>query len=221
MIINGPFDSVTNFIEDTEVVLSKNENKFEIELVDGSLKEHLFFTFKVRQNPAMWYDDVIFIYVQFNGTSKVLPMKKSPRGFYDFIEYRVRIPSDLTTSIKIGFMYQGYHQNTCEIKDLKFSPKFNELDEFNIERYIFVKTVGLGDTSPLHWYLPTYVGDVIDFKMYSYSGYKIKNVEIEGDLYNEFGTKYPSVFVPDSDELKLKYINPFENSRITVIFERF
>jgi hypothetical protein len=218
-MINGPYIPGENYLPMAEIEFGPDYISHEIVINGPGIENHGYFSFKVMQELSDWHSRVTYIYVQYNGQTKLLPSKPTPTQVMEFLEYRVRIPKPIETPIVIGFLYQAFELHKIWVKDLIFSPIINTQDEFEILKCIPVQCGFMGLVSPITRNIPLYAGDVVNLEIYPYIGADIDRVEFEGVIYNENGVAYPSQISSPPRRLKLKYLTPFDDARVRVYFK--
>lgn len=217
----GPFEPGMDYLGEVNTYLSPENRKYEILIEESDLHKYKFLSFKFRQDLHRFHQDTVFVFLQTDGYSKLLFTKPTPTQVYEYLEYRVRLSSEVfagKTWAKLVFFYKGLGGAEVDIDGLYFGPTEDE-DNVILPTGITMIVHGGGICSPIPGYNPVAVNGIIDIKLFPYNGAKLLNVVFVGDAYDETGTKYPKV-IHDS-EFKIKYMNSFENIQIIAHFGRY
>lgn len=203
--------------------MDQTNRTYEIEIVESNLHKYKFLRFMFKQDLHRTHNDTIYAFLRVGEHSELLPMKPTPTQVCEFIEYRIRLKSEIftgTTRAKLIFHYPGKRGARLNLTGLMFGPNTEDTSEVVITPLGFnLQANGGGITSPIMGYIPVAIGEVVTVKCLRYNGAKVKKVTFEGDIYDENGKKYPPKIIPDeTDEFKVKYINAFENCQIVVTF---
>lgn len=214
----GPFEPGVDYLGEIHTYLSPENRKYEILIEESDLHKYKFLSFKFRQDLHRFHQDTVFVFLQTDGYSKLLFTKPTPTQAYEYLEYRVRLSSEVFTGkswAKLVFFYKGLGGAEVDIDGMYFGPTEDE-DNVILPTGITVNVHGAGISSPIPGYNPVAVGEVIDVKLFPYNGAKLLKVVFHGDVYDENGVKYPKII--HESEFKVKYLTAFENAQVSVYF---
>jgi len=218
MILNGPFNSVSDYIGDVHVVLTEMEPIYEIVINDSNLATHKFLRYFFKQDLKPSHKDSIVNYIKIGDDYTVLAMKPNPMQTFDYIEERIRLSSTQLSGkpgITIGFRSKNSH---LFLKNLMFGP--TDTDDANLTTGITVNCFGGGAISPSTGFNPVAVGELLEVKLYPFYGYTVNKIESVGDLYDENGIKVNKYITPVDNKFILQLKSCFDSGMITVEFRR-
>lgn len=216
----GPFLPDVDYLGQVHLDFTYVNNRYEIEIVEPDLNKYKFLKFFVRQDLHYLHNDTVMIFLQTTKGSELLFVKPDPSQVFEYLEYRVRLSSEMfsgTTSAKLIFKYNGTGGAEMDLYGLQFGPIEN-LDTVILPMGISVGIHGAGLASILPGYNPVALNEVVDVKLYPYNGARVKKVVFGGDAYDENGVKHPRIIY---DDFKIKYITAFENVYISIHFGRY